>query len=124
MSDLYKLRDANRARQKFWPGHEAASDIEFRSIEFAGEAGEVSDAVKKLLRFDRGIAGNKGQTREELVTAIKEEVGDVLISLDMLADAVGIDMRGAIADKFNKTSHKVGIPVMVNSETLDVIIAP
>lgn len=121
MGDLEKLRIANRTRQKHWPGYEAASDIEFRTIEFAGEAGEVSDAVKKLLRFDRGIAGNKGQTREELVTAIKEEVGDVLISLDMLADAVGIDMREAIAEKFNKTSRKVGIPITVHPVTLDVI---
>lgn len=122
MSDLAQLRKANRFRQDYWPGHERAADIEFRCIEFAGEAGEVSDAVKKLLRHDRGVGGNGGKGRDALITALIEEVGDALISLDMLADAMGIDMRDAIVEKLNKTSRKNGIPVMMHPETLQPVI--
>lgn len=122
MNAFTKIRHANRTRQTFWPGYERASDLEFRTIEFAGEAGEVSDAVKKLIRYDRGIAGNRGQTREELVEAVREEVGDVLITLDMVADILGIDLMDAFTMKFNKTSNKVGIPVTVNPVNCDTII--
>lgn len=121
---LNKLRHANRVRQENWPGSEAANELAFRCIEVAGEAGEVADAVKKLLRSDRGIAGNKGQSRDELLEAVKDEIGDVLISIDLLADLLGINLTDAFVDKFNKTSRKVGIPVVIDPGTLDTMVRP
>ena len=94
------LRDANRNRQKEWPGNEKA-DVAFRAIEVAGEAGEVSEAVKKFLRAERGIKGSTA-TRED----IADEMGDLLVSLDLLANELGIDLGVAVRRKFNMTSEK------------------
>jgi NTP pyrophosphatase (non-canonical NTP hydrolase) len=119
MNDLQKLREANQTRQKHWPGPRAST--EFRVIEFAGEAGEVSNAVKKLIRHDNGTAGNTVLEREALVEALKEEIGDVLITIDMVAERYGIDLADAFVSKFNKTSRKVGIGVLIHPQTLDAV---
>ena len=114
-SDFDKLRAANRARQAVWPGSEGA-DAPFRTIEFGEEAGELLGAVKKLMRAQRGIAGNVGKPLEQLRTAVLEEIGDVLISLDLMTDALGIDIRDCVPMKFNKTSAKVGLNVFMSPE--------
>jgi NTP pyrophosphatase (non-canonical NTP hydrolase) len=94
------LRDANRNRKGEWPGNDKA-DVAFRAIELAGEAGEVAEAVKKFLRAERGIKGSTA-TRED----IADEMGDLLVSLDLLADELGIDLGAAVRRKFNATSEK------------------
>lgn len=120
MSDLSKLRKANRARQNVWPGAEEI-DAPFRVIEFSGEAGEVADAAKKLIRYDRSIAGNGTKTRGELLEDLKDEIGDALITLDALADKYNIDLAAAMADKFNKTSRKNDLPILMHPITLDTV---
>lgn len=97
------LRDANRNRQTEWPGNDKA-DIAFRAIEVAGEAGEVSEAIKKFLRAERGIKGSTA-TKEDVAA----EMGDLLVSLDLLADSLGIDLGEAVRAKFNATSEKYGM---------------
>jgi len=97
------LRDANRNRQKEWPGNEKA-DVAFRAIELAGEAGELMEAIKKFLRAERGIKGSTSTPFE-----IADEMGDLLVSLDLLADELGIDLGVAVRRKFNKTTDKYGM---------------
>lgn len=97
------LRDANRRRQQEWPGNEKA-DVAFRAIELAGEAGEVAEAIKKFLRAERGIKGSTA-TREDVAS----EMGDLLVSLDLLADSLGISLGDAVRSKFNATSEKYGM---------------
>lgn len=79
-----RLRDANIKRQKEWTGCEYA-DIAFRALEVAGEAGEVAGAVKKMIRAERGICGDT-RTVEDLA----DEIGDTVISLDLLARDLGL----------------------------------
>lgn len=98
--DLRQLREANRARQREWPGNEHA-DLAFRAIEVAGEAGELCEKVKKLLRAERGIAGTTATPSD-----VSEEMADLLISLDLLADALGVSLAAAVRAKFNATSVK------------------
>jgi NTP pyrophosphatase (non-canonical NTP hydrolase) len=112
-NDFEKLREANRARQAVWPGGSSA-DAPFRTIEFGEEAGELLGAVKKLMRAQRGIAGNVGKSLEDLKMNVLEEIGDVLISLDLMTDAIGVDIRDCIPMKFNKTSRKVGLKVFMD----------
>ena len=97
------LRGANRRRQEEWPGNDKA-DVAFRAIELAGEAGEVAEAIKKYLRAERGIKGSVA-TKEDVAS----EMGDLLVSLDLLADALGIDLGDAVRRKFNATSEKYGM---------------
>ena len=101
--DLSDLRAANIKRQIEWEGDEK-TDLAFRALEVAGEAGELCEAVKKYLRAALGVAGTTA-TKED----IAREMGDVLISLDLLAIHLGIDLEAATAMKFNATSEKYGL---------------
>lgn len=118
------LREANRRRQLEWPGNDEI-DTAFRTIEIAGEGGElvaaveehlltslnalavaghlgkVSEQMKKYLRAQCGIKGSKAD-----LEAIGDEIGDTIIALDLFAKEIGIDMGSVTARKFNKTSAK------------------
>ena len=117
LEQLQQLRNANQTRQGAWPGSEGSADPLFRAVEFGGEAGEVLDAVKKYTRAARGISGNTGGDMDSLRTAIMEEMGDALISLDLLAAELGIDLAVCVPMKFNKTSKKAGIPIFMDVDT-------
>lgn len=104
MSDfLLKLRERNRARQIEWPNSDKI-DMSYRAIAVGSEAGEVLGAVHKYLRLKNGIGGDKKDIQD-----IADEMGDVLITLDLLADMLGIDLAEAAAGKFDKTSVKYGL---------------
>nr|WP_170540923.1 MazG-like family protein [Ruegeria arenilitoris] len=107
------LRAANVARAAHWPGNEKA-DLPFRGLELAGEVGELCNKVKKLHRLRAGIGGNRDVLAEEgLIVEIAEELGDVLITLDLLAMDLGLDLGPVAADKFNQKSEEVGIPIFI-----------
>lgn len=108
---LNQLRKKNIERQSLWAGAENV-DILFRAVEFAGEAGEVANAVKKVYRAQNGIIGNNKDI-SDLMKNLIEEIGDVLITIDLLANEFDIDLEDAVKSKFNKTSNKVGIPVFM-----------
>lgn len=113
MNFLEELRSANTQRNLQWAGPNAIpqDELEFRCIEFAGEAGELTNAVKKVLRHRINIRGNT-EDIEAIKQNIREEIGDILITLDRLAEALGVDdVEECTRDKFNKTSKKVGIEV-------------
>ncbi len=112
---LNTLRAANDARQALWPGVEKA-DLPFRGLELAGEVGELCNLVKKLHRHRAGIAGNRSAdplAEDRLLAEIFEELGDVLVSLDLLASDLGLDLGPAAVEKFNRVSEKNGIPVWI-----------
>lgn len=112
---LETLRAANNARQELWPGVEKA-DLPFRGLELAGEVGELCNLVKKLHRLESGIAGNAATgeaAADALRVAIFEELGDVQVSLDLLARELGVDLAAATVAKFNLVSSRVGIPVWI-----------
>jgi NTP pyrophosphatase (non-canonical NTP hydrolase) len=100
---LEQLRTANVKRQAEWPGNEHA-DVAFRAIEVAGEAGELAEAVKKWLRGQRGIKGSTATPEQ-----VAQEMADVLISVDLLANQMGINLADAVRAKFNATSEKYGM---------------
>lgn len=103
--DVYgTLREANTARQKLWGKKNAL----FAAVELAGEMGEALNVVKKLERERIGQAGSRATLQD-----LADELGDVQICLDLLASAYGIDLERAAAEKFNKTSDKMGLPVHV-----------
>lgn len=99
---LSTLREANVQRQIEWPGDDK-TDLAFRAIEVFGEAGELAEAVKKFRRYELGIAGSTSSIQD-----IKDEMGDVLIALDLLANHLGVTLEDCVSEKFNKTSEKYG----------------
>lgn len=114
-----KLRQANIDRHAVWPGAGNCT-MEFSAIEFGGEAGEVLDATKKYIRARDGISGNKATNNLDMLkVAIMEEMGDVLISLDLLARGLDINLSDCVPMKFNKTSIKVGVECFMDPVSWD-----
>jgi NTP pyrophosphatase (non-canonical NTP hydrolase) len=77
-----------------------------------GELGEAANVAKKLNRVRDSIPGNT-TTADELRAALREEVADVFIYLDLLAQSQGFDLETAVREKFNKTSKKIGCDIVV-----------
>lgn len=105
------LRVANDMRQVEWPGSEHV-DLCFRGLEMAGEAGELANKIKKLVRLRRGISGTT-EHREELYAAIRDELADVVICCDLIASDLGIGLGSAVRDKFNATSEKHNLATLI-----------
>ena len=77
-----------------------------------GELGEASNVAKKLNRVRDGITGNT-ETPEQLRDALADEIADTFIYLDLLAQSQGINLADAVANKFNRTSDKIGCALKV-----------
>ena len=97
------LREANAVRQREWD-QEGGVTLSYRGNELAGETGEACNVLKKLERERVGIRGSR-----ETVAHLAEELADVVICVDLIALAVGIDLDAAVVSKFNATSEKYGL---------------
>jgi NTP pyrophosphatase (non-canonical NTP hydrolase) len=74
-----------------------------------GEVGEAANIIKKLNRIRDGVRGNNNNlTETQLREDLAEELADVAIYLDLLAQAAGFDLDRIREDKFKKTSEKIG----------------
>lgn len=72
--------------------------IIYASMGLVGEAGELANKVKKIMRDD----GNK----EELISGIKSEMGDVLWYLAALADDLDIDLSDVASENIEKLKSR------------------
>ncbi len=107
MDTLHKLREANLARDAIWAKGDKMTPS-FRGNELGGEAGEAQNILKKLDRERMGMVGSRASLDD-----LAEELADVIICCDLAAMDYGIDLAAAVARKFNKTSDKYGLPVMM-----------
>jgi NTP pyrophosphatase (non-canonical NTP hydrolase) len=73
-----------------------------------GELGEYANLRKKVERGDF--------TFEEAKPMLADELADVIIYLDILAEQLGIDLSMAVMHKWNKTAIKVGCPMYIDAE--------
>lgn len=101
---LSQLRRVNAARWAAWAQGDGEDPL-YASNEFGGEAGEVQNEVKKLVREQRGWKGSRTTTEK-----LGEELGDCIICLDTIARTYGLDLAAVTAAKFNKTSEANGFP--------------
>lgn len=75
----------------------------------AGEVGEAANIIKKLFRVRDGIAEFNGDVSEQqLREMLADEIADVVIYLDLLAQAAGFDLETIRDAKFAKTSERIG----------------
>lgn len=72
-----------------------------------GELGEAANLVKKLNRVRDGIPGNS-ETEAELRSSLRDEIADVFIYLDLMAQSLGFYLEDAVREKFDRTSEKIG----------------
>lgn len=73
-------------------------------MELGGEAGEVLNVCKKLVRERIGAPGSRATTAD-----LAEELADVIICCELVAAQEDIDLGSSVISKFNKTSQKVGL---------------
>jgi NTP pyrophosphatase (non-canonical NTP hydrolase) len=76
----------------------------------AGEVGELCNMIKKMQRVERGgMDGGSSYTAKDITKEmLKEEIGGIVIYLDLLASLLEIDLEEAIIDTFNSKSAKYG----------------
>ena len=95
MSDLKTFADYQVwiIRNAFYPGLRKMFDppnmegISYCTLGLVGEAGEIADKVKKILR-DHG-----GELTHELKDGLVKEMGDVLWYLNALANELNVNME-------------------------------
>jgi NTP pyrophosphatase (non-canonical NTP hydrolase) len=126
------LVQANLARDKEWDP-EAKIDAAFRGLEHGGEVGEaaaevaallhcalalidhtvasgrVQNIIKKLVREEKGIRGTRAS-----IEALGAELADDIITAYLIGMHYGIDLDEEIEKKFNATSRKMGLSVILD----------
>ena len=103
-SFLQRLRVTNNRRSRErGPRDSLVEEMLFRSNEMGGECGEAQDAVKKYVRFMNGMKGGSDD-----IEHIGDELADVIICADRLAEMFDLDLEKIIKRKFNMTSEKYG----------------
>jgi NTP pyrophosphatase (non-canonical NTP hydrolase) len=91
----YQARAGDTAR---YPN--AGSNPIYPTLGLAGEAGEVCEKVKKVLR------DNGGEFEPDHIAAIKKELGDVLWYVARLAAELGLEMDEIAADNLAKLASR------------------
>jgi NTP pyrophosphatase (non-canonical NTP hydrolase) len=79
-----------------------AAKVIYPALGLSGEAGEVANQVKKILR------DNAGELTEERRTKIIDELGDVLWYAAALASDIGISLDDVAAANLEKLAKRAG----------------
>jgi NTP pyrophosphatase (non-canonical NTP hydrolase) len=103
---LKHLRQANLLRQTEWENPANPPSLTYFGNELAGECGETCNAIKKIERARLGMRGSKATVKD-----LADELADVVIVTDLIANSAGINLGEAIIEKFNATSEKYGLTV-------------
>lgn len=108
------LRERNKVRNdEFLSRLENFSDwnIVDRSNELAGEAGELSNLCKKIRRHRLGMTE---EDIDGIITKIKKELADIIITADLLAMDLDIKLEDVVPAKFDESSDKFGLKTKFN----------
>jgi NTP pyrophosphatase (non-canonical NTP hydrolase) len=118
-----ELRKANveRCEQSFHPVNEWSPSDWANAM--AGEVGEVCNLVKKLRRLGatpESIPHADSPSGQLILSRARVDIGrelaDVVIYADLLAARLGISLEGAVTQKFNEVSDRVGSKVLINED--------
>jgi NTP pyrophosphatase (non-canonical NTP hydrolase) len=100
----YQSRARETAR---YPG--VGSNPIYPTLGLCGEAGEVADKVKKVIR-DRG-----GAFSPEVIEALQLELGDVLWYVAQLASELGLDLEAVAQANLDKLASRAARNVIAGS---------
>lgn len=94
------LRDyqADSRRTAAYPG--AGENIVYPTLGLAGEAGEVAEKVKKLIRDDGGVLS------DERRAALAGELGDVLWYVAQVATEAGLELEAIARANLDKLASR------------------
>ena len=81
-----------------------------------GECGEACNIIKKLNRIETKDPATNASEFDDLISALADELADIVIYADLLAQRCDIDLGSMIQTKFNETSIKVGCETFLGRE--------
>lgn len=96
--DLNQYQQQARLTAKY---PDAGKNPIYPTLGLAGEAGEVADKVKKVLR------DKNGDFDEDTCEAIKLELGDVLWYVSQLSSELGFELEDVAQSNLNKLSSRM-----------------
>lgn len=104
--DLRRYQQLSRATARY---PDAGQNPIYPTLGLCGEAGEVADKVKKVLR-DRG-----GVFDEEVREGLRAELGDVLWYVAQLATELGFDLEEVAQANLDKLASRAARGVLGGS---------
>lgn len=96
--ETFQEENARRCNEAFHPVD--AWPIENWALAIAGEAGELCNRVKKVIRGDYTLA----EQRDEIL----KELADVITYCDLAITHLGADTAEVVIGKFNEVSARIG----------------
>lgn len=75
---------------------DAGKNYIYPTLGLAGESGEVSEKIKKILRDDAGVPS------AEKIEDLKKELGDVLWYISQLSTELGLSLEGIAQSNLDK----------------------
>ena len=96
---------ANAGRTAFYPRDLAGDGLYYTTLGLVGEAGEIANKVKKVMRDNNGNLSkeNKASIADELA----DELGDVLWYCASLADELGMNLEDIAGNNIIKLADRL-----------------
>lgn len=91
---------AHAIQTAIYPGRWEVGGLLYATLGLTGEAGEVADKVKKIVRDDEGVL------HDDKAAAIAKELGDVLWYAAMVADELGFKLSEVAEANVDKLSSR------------------
>lgn len=88
------------ARTAVFTGKQKEYILAYLTLGVTGEAGEIAEKIKKIMRNDEGVVS------EEKREALKQEVGDVLWYLAMLSRELNFSLEDAAKANIEKLTDR------------------
>lgn len=87
------------------PRMETTERARFNALALCGEAGELANVLKKLWR------GDTNHPPEHFTQQLREELADVRMYTQLLADELGIDLDHACEAKIRTIAARWNVPI-------------
>ena len=104
--DFQAYQERSRATARY---PEAGANPIYPTLGLCGEAGEVADKVKKVLRDQNGAFS------PEVIAALELELGDVLWYVAQLATELGLDLEDIASANLEKLASRAARNVIAGS---------
>jgi NTP pyrophosphatase (non-canonical NTP hydrolase) len=113
MSDFAELRKANIARERE-RDPKGLITATYRACELGGEIAEAIIALNSCKKIERERLGLRGS--RATVADLADELADIWIATDLLANIYNIDMAEAVRRKFNLTSRTLKLKTKLSNK--------
>lgn len=115
MNTLEQLENINVERGKFFDDFHyfEEKNVLYYSNAIAGELGEFSNMLKKMLRGDKFDRDGKTLITPYLICT---ELADIIIYAEFITSIYGLSLSGILREKFNEVSINKGIDLFIDKK--------